>query len=427
MVEENLMYFKTTTSAYRLRFFKKSAAFEIQIPFPLRTFSLISFATLQAQDVIDDKIGIDIIGQVVHDKDPKTILKNDRPKRLIELILGDTEGNVIGCTLWGPMVEMLSTYKLTTVEPVVMLLQCCKVRRYQGQVQVSNMFNTTKMILNGAEDEFSVFKSRMTRRCGDGLSFTISSDTSNEGDISTGGIQLVTIDQLNKLEEEGRHWVYGEIVGIESHKDWSYVSCIGCNRKVSPNGDSFQCLSCNTSDAVLRYKVNVRVVDGTSHASFLLWDREVSCLIGRSASSLKDQVSKRNFGPHYFPSEINALMDIKALFRVHYKKESRNYKGSQSFSVLRMNTDPRVLSLYVTESTEEEEEDVFTELEKEFSTNEHVGSSQPVSSNSPLLDKDKRIALEIDVEKVKRDLLGEFSGTTPMKRMKGIKIEEPKQ
>ncbi|CAH9134885.1 unnamed protein product [Cuscuta epithymum] len=179
----------------------------------------------------------------------------------------------------------------------------------------------------------------MAKRCGEGLSFTISSDTSNEGDISCGQIELVTIDQLTRMEEDGKHWVYGEIAGIDSHRDWSYVSSIGCNRKVTPNGDTFQCLTCNTSDAVLR----------TSHASFTLWDREVSCLIGRSASYLKEQVAKRNFGPHYFPSEINALMDIRALFRVQCKMDSRNHKGNQTFSVLRMNTDPRVISLYVSE------------------------------------------------------------------------------
>ncbi|CAH9094102.1 unnamed protein product [Cuscuta epithymum] len=431
MVEENFMFFKTTTSAYRLRFFKKSEAFEIKVPFPLRTFSLVSFAHLQAQDSIDDKAAIDIIGQVVHDKDPKTILKNDRPKKLVELILGDTEGNVIACTLWGPMVDMLMSYKLTTGEPIVMLLQCCRAKKYQGQVHVSNMFNTTKVILNGVEDEFNDFKSKMASRCGEGLSFTIASDTSNDADISSGQIQLVTIEQLTKMEEDGKHWIYGEIAGIDSHKDWSYVSCIGCNRKVTPNGDGFQCLSCNSSDAVLRYKVNIRVVDKTSHASFLLWDREVSCLIGRSASSLKEQVNKRNFGPHYFPSEINALMDIKALFRVQCKRDSRNYKGNQNYSVLRMNTDPRVISLYVTETTLSEDEDEFSLLRREFAGGERVASTEQVNSSSPLLDKEKRSALEVDTEKIKRNLFGESSSTEPAKKipakkMKGIKIEEPK-
>ncbi|CAH9101096.1 unnamed protein product [Cuscuta europaea] len=59
MVEENYMFFKTTTSAYRLSFFNKTAAFEIRdFPFPLRTFSLVSFATLKALGTIDEKIGL---------------------------------------------------------------------------------------------------------------------------------------------------------------------------------------------------------------------------------------------------------------------------------------------------------------------------------------------------------------------------------
>ncbi|CAH9116332.1 unnamed protein product [Cuscuta europaea] len=59
MVEENYMFFKTTTSAYRLCFFNKSAAFEIKgVPFLSRTFSLVSFASLQALDTIDEQYRI---------------------------------------------------------------------------------------------------------------------------------------------------------------------------------------------------------------------------------------------------------------------------------------------------------------------------------------------------------------------------------
>ncbi|CAH9087515.1 unnamed protein product [Cuscuta epithymum] len=233
------------------------------------------------------------------------------------------------------------------------------------------------------------------------------------------------------MEEDGKHWIYGEIADIDSHKDWCYVSCIGCNRKVTPNGDGFHCLSCNSSDAVLRHKVNIRVVDITSHASFLLWDREVSCLIGRSAASLKEQVTKRNFGPHYFPSEINALMDVKALLRIQYKHDSQNYKGNQNYNVLRINTDPRVISRYVTESTTSEEDDEFSALKTEFAGGERVVSSEQVNSSSPLLDKAKRDALEIDTDKINRNLFGESSSNVPAKnmptkKMKGIKIEGPK-
>ncbi|CAH9115759.1 unnamed protein product, partial [Cuscuta epithymum] len=254
----------------------------------------------------------------------------------------------------------------------------------------------------------------MALRTGQGLSFTITSDTSNDADIAMGQQDLITIEALGKLQEDGKHWVYGEIVAIDSYKDWSYVSCIGCNRKVSPNGDSFWCVSCSSNDAVLRYKVNVRVVDGTTHASFLLWDREVSCLLGKSATSLKEQISRRNFGPHYFPSEINSLIDIKALFKVQFKRESKSFKGNQTYSVIRMNTDPKVLALYSDKITALEEEDEFSRLAKEFSGTEKAGSSQ-ISVSSPLLTKEKRQALDVDNERLKRDLFGEFSGSSSSK------------
>ncbi|CAH9116216.1 unnamed protein product [Cuscuta europaea] len=75
---------------------------------------------------------------------------------------------------------------------------------------------------------------------------------------------------------------------------------------------------------------------------------------------------------------------------------------------------------------DEEDEDEFTLWRREFSGTEKVGSSQNCNSTSPLLNKEKRIAVEIDGERLKRDLFGEFSSTMPVKRMKGVKIEEPK-
>ncbi|CAH9090707.1 unnamed protein product [Cuscuta europaea] len=178
-------------------------------------------------------------------------------------------GNVIACTLWGPMVEMLLTYKLTTSDPIVMLLQCCRARKYQGHVRVSNMFNTTKVILNGTEDEFMDFRSRMNERAVQGLSFTIQSDNSNDEDIASGQQELLTIDDLSKLQEDGKHWVYGEITAIDNYKDRSYVSCIGCNRKVRL--------------AVLMMRFS---------GLYFVYHREFSCLLGKSAASLKDQITR---------------------------------------------------------------------------------------------------------------------------------------
>ncbi|CAH9094988.1 unnamed protein product [Cuscuta europaea] len=119
----------------------------------------------------------------------------------------------------------------------------------------------------------------------------------------------------------------------------------------------------------------------------------------------------------------NSLIDIKALFRVQFKRDSRNFKGNQTFSVLKMNTDPKVLALYSNKINGKEEEDEFSRLASQYSGTEKAGSSQATVS-SPLMTKEKRQVMDVDVERVKRDLFGDHSVSTSSKKLKAVKIEK---
>ncbi|CAH9114904.1 unnamed protein product [Cuscuta europaea] len=113
-----------------------------------------------------------------------------------------------------------------------------------------------------------------------------------QDDLTAGKVQLVSIEDLLKFEEDGKHWVCGEMLTIYSYRDWYYISYKGCSRKVSPEGDSFRCGVCNTKEVVLRYKINVRVMDETGHASFVFWDKEFIALVGKTASNLHEEIEK---------------------------------------------------------------------------------------------------------------------------------------
>ncbi|CAH9122911.1 unnamed protein product, partial [Cuscuta epithymum] len=149
-----------------------------------------------------------------------------------------------------------------------------------------------------------------------------------------------------KMKEDGKHWVCGEILAIDSYRDWYYISCKGCSRKVKSEGDSFRCGACNTTEVVLRYKVNVRVMDETGHASFVFWDKECTALVGKTANTLREEIEKKGAGLYYFPVEIDALVGIEGLFRVQTKSETISYRGVPTFSVIGMNCDPAVVGLY---------------------------------------------------------------------------------
>ncbi|CAH9141262.1 unnamed protein product [Cuscuta epithymum] len=42
-------------------------------------------------------------------------------------------------------------------------------------------------------------------------------------DLTTEKVHLVSIDDLMKMEEDGKHWVYREILAKDSYMDWYYI------------------------------------------------------------------------------------------------------------------------------------------------------------------------------------------------------------
>ncbi|CAH9114902.1 unnamed protein product [Cuscuta europaea] len=106
LVLDNYMKFKTKRNALKLLFIKGTDAFQISdIIFPMRMFDFTSIAALQDAEVIDETYAIDVIGKVTSMSNPKSLTKNGREMKLLDLTLGDANGNTITCTLWENMVE----------------------------------------------------------------------------------------------------------------------------------------------------------------------------------------------------------------------------------------------------------------------------------------------------------------------------------
>ncbi|KAF3660804.1 hypothetical protein FXO38_12031 [Capsicum annuum] len=71
-------------------------------------------------------------------------------------------------------------------------------------------------------------------------------------------------------------------------------------------------------DFKTRYKIQVRVIDGTSFIFLLLWDREATKLIGKSATQLKGQFDETTDSDDdsAYPMELDTILDKNALFKV---------------------------------------------------------------------------------------------------------------
>ncbi|KAG6394864.1 hypothetical protein SASPL_145454 [Salvia splendens] len=99
-------------------------------------------------------------------------------------------------------------------------------------------------------------------------------------------LQVKSLEDFSCLEE-GSCWVFGKIESVKCHySEWYFLACKTCVKKVREVDNKFNCSGCikTHSYAVKRFKFVVNVVDHTSNASLLLWDREGSQLLGRNVT-----------------------------------------------------------------------------------------------------------------------------------------------
>ncbi|KAL2903392.1 Replication protein A 70 kDa DNA-binding subunit C [Bienertia sinuspersici] len=78
------------------------------------------------------------------------------------------------------------------------------------------------------------------------------------------------------------------------------------------------CDKCNAyvDDVNARFKLQIRVVDETGNASFVLFDREVAQIIGKSADQLRESCHSKIDDEDSIPDELNKIVDKKYLFKI---------------------------------------------------------------------------------------------------------------
>ncbi|CAH9077946.1 unnamed protein product, partial [Cuscuta epithymum] len=67
--------------------------------------------------------------------------------------------------------------------------------------------------------------------------------TTEEEEDGSGDQEFVTIDSLFQEKLNGRFWVAGEVIDIETGDGWWYLACRECARKVAPKCGRFECLN----------------------------------------------------------------------------------------------------------------------------------------------------------------------------------------
>ncbi|XP_019265996.1 PREDICTED: uncharacterized protein LOC109243505 [Nicotiana attenuata] len=259
----------------------------------------------------------------------------------MDIKLEDDERNKLSATFWGEFVDQVIPHLLSSNnQRIIVIMQLIKAHKFQDSYSVRNTWNTSKLWINPTFPQSEEFKSRLHifnhvstlisifsrivltviliykyrlnavwDTCSERLTPTISQQSYSVSDELDKGIaEVKTIAQLVESMQEGPCWIVASIENLELEKGWSYVSCKKCQKKVDKVGNIFQCPNpkCKNEDysTLIRYKLQVRVMDSTGSISLLLWDREAMFLIGKSAKELKEGFLENTGGVDTFPYPV---------------------------------------------------------------------------------------------------------------------------
>ncbi|XP_047949387.1 replication protein A 70 kDa DNA-binding subunit D-like [Salvia hispanica] len=257
--------------------------------FPAMVFSFKPFGEIASSENADQSSFFDIIGVITS---PGRVVKQSR-YRLIEVEISDEHHNKILCTIWDSNVESyLSQLSKAEGTVPIIIVQFCKPNVFRGEIGVSTHYQASKILINADIDEVKEFRSRIKHD--DTFLETISvgqpgmmvNREFDDLDVKALG-DVVCLEQFisDFGQQDGSYWVFGKVESIEPHfGEWYYLACKTCVKKVRILDDKkFRCDFCikNFDVAVKRFRFVANIVDDSSNASILLWDREVVQLIGK--------------------------------------------------------------------------------------------------------------------------------------------------
>ncbi|KAL6574243.1 hypothetical protein OROHE_001147 [Orobanche hederae] len=252
---QNVDDFLCTSHPYRLGFHRYTTVKPCPcLEIPRYGFQFVTFEKIN-EGAMDLKLSVDVIGQMIGASELVDISKKGGGNTKRQTIhLRNAQNSILICTLWGKYAEEISKY-LTREEPIVVIMQFARLKKWNDEWTVGNSFNSTRLLIDSDIDEVLEFKKSMLSatmtpmkslsRIESQSVSTILSELAEESDMKD-LIELVGIDKASK-------WVVvATIDRLQSRFGWYYNSCHKCLRKAEEIGGEIRCRKCKNTNIVPR-------------------------------------------------------------------------------------------------------------------------------------------------------------------------------
>lgn len=269
-------------------------------------------------------------------------------KLQVNFTMKDLSDISLNCTLWeeyaGRFIRFSNERKETG--PVVVMLKYCKIKE-EGRypLSVSNTYSFTKLYINDDIDEIKLFRDSLPKddvvQSQSQLMCTQSSSSSqftSEDDLLT-NTMVLPLSHVIQLDQISYCVTVAKIEKVNSTKNgWYYFACHKCPKIAKGDKPPYTCEDGhNTETEIVRYKLEFDVSDALEKATFVVWDREVTQMLGVSAAQLRTNMIQAGITNRFeYPLMMDGLAEKTMVFKVKWQPRWKScsvvtFKDSPAF------------------------------------------------------------------------------------------------
>ncbi|RYR22491.1 hypothetical protein Ahy_B03g067788 [Arachis hypogaea] len=259
----------------------------------------------------------------------------------------------LSCTLWENYAsELVTRLVANKATEFIIVLQFAKMKFYNGVMTITNTNYTTRLMVNADLEVVKKFRQKsgsLTKA----LVFVHQSLTSNLTHSYIGCDMVILliglgtkhkpsvdvigrvvrhfpfedflsltpyapIHQIKQTVEKSTYVTCGMVIDIDRDHAWWYKACRQCTQGLEALTDQFYYAKCDVYSTIFvaRFSIQVRVVDDSDIATFVLFENSASKFLGLTATDIRTSMLAKGYRRDHFPEELNALAFMITISRI---------------------------------------------------------------------------------------------------------------
>ncbi|KAJ1398112.1 hypothetical protein SESBI_31349 [Sesbania bispinosa] len=331
----NSAKFKPTSHEFRMFFKRETEVRWVEdSTIPVNAFCFVPYNDI-LNESNEERHLVDVVGLLSAKGDLIEFKRNGKVCNYLVIELDNLEGGPkLRCTLWEEFAhQLLRQLDKDTSGIHVIVLQFAKMKYFKVP-EVDSL----KAILQTSDENYSQPVTQLPSH----VTLTAEEEFLNR-------LEYKKIAELKDVNQSGVYSTVGTIKEIGSEYNWCYRGCKKCSYGMKIDGNMFYCKNCNIhySTFVTRYSIQVRVLDETDSASFMLFEKEAANFLDLSASELRLAYIARGGDKNCHPEEIDAFKENKCLFKVNVKIKGLDSIVPYVLNVQRLCCDEDLIAAFI--------------------------------------------------------------------------------